>query len=158
MLNYIDNLPMNSKVSEAISVDPEHQRLVRESLKAAGKELPKYAPPMASWSQEASLLADLVDAVNTLRHVVLVTSGDGKNKPAPPKPVQRPRTVSERVEFEARRAAHEKLADRILSRRGKVTYVPPDQRVAAAESTVERVTGAQQNVPDPGTMSDNATT
>jgi hypothetical protein len=158
MLNFIDNLPTNSKVAEAISQDVEHQRLARESLRAAGKELPKYSPPMSQWSMEAALLADLIDAVNVVRQAVIVTSGDGKNKPAAPKPVARPRNVSERVEFEARRAAHEKLADRLLSRRGKVTYVPPEQRVVAYESSVERVTGVQQNGPDPGTMSDNATT
>jgi hypothetical protein len=157
MLLFIDNLPPNSKVSEAISLDKEHQRLARESLKAAGKELPAYSPPQSQWGMEASLLADLIDAVNVLRHAVIVTSGDGKNKPKPPEPVKRPRNVNKGVEFAERRAAHERLADKLLSKRGKVVYVPPEQRKAAAESTVERVTGVKQNAPDPGTMSDNAT-
>jgi hypothetical protein len=155
MLNLIDNLPVNSKVAEAISLDEQHQKLVRESLAASGKEMPKYSPPQSLWSMEASLLADLIDAVNALRHVVIVTGGDGKNKPPIPEPVKRPRSISEKVEFQARRAAHEKLSDRLLSRRGKVKYVPPEQRTAAPESKVERVTGVKQNAPDPGTMSDN---
>jgi hypothetical protein len=158
MLNFIDNLPLNSKTSEAMSLDREHQQLIRETLAASGQELPKYSPPMSQWSMEASLLAQVVDAVNVLRHIVIVTSGDGKNKPKPPEPIARPRTVNERVEFEARRAAHEALADKLLSRRGKVQYVPPEQRQAAPESAVERITGVQQNAPVNGTMSDDAAT
>lgn len=155
MLNLIDNLPGASKTVEAMSLDEQHQALIRDTLKATGQEAPKYAPPMSQWTMESSLLAQVIDAVNALRHVVIVTSGDGKNKPKPPDPVQRPRTAAEKVDFQARRAAHKRLADRILMRRGAK---PLAGGVPVFESTVERVTGVQQNAPNPGTMSGDATT
>lgn len=90
-----------------------------EARDRSGKSDEPYYPPMSQWSQEAGMLADLIDEVRALRHITILTSGDGKSQPKPPVPYTRPLTAAEKIRHEMRRAKHEALSDRILSRRHK---------------------------------------
>lgn len=123
LLNLIDHLPRTTYFTEAVSNDPEHAKMIAESLASqeTSGESEAAHPPMRTWDQQSALLADLVDAVRENTRVTLMAAGD-KN---PPKvtPYSRPLTALDaarrRATEEKRLQAHESLADRLLARRKK---------------------------------------
>lgn len=87
---------------------------------SSGASREKWAPPMASWSTEADLLASVHDAVQGVRYAVELSiwaqSGKG-SKPKPPKSYPRPRTAMDKARADARLAKHKALAARVLPHR-----------------------------------------
>jgi hypothetical protein len=77
-----------------------------------GQESKPYAPPMATWSATAGLLATLIDEVRGLRYITLAVNS--KQKPSPPVPYPRPRTALEKVRNTEREARHKALVKRML--------------------------------------------
>lgn len=72
---------------------------------------------MSTWSAEVAMLADLIDAVNGMR-AVLVMANAKKGAPKPDlKPYPRPGTMLEKVRREQRRKNHEALVARVLPNR-----------------------------------------
>lgn len=115
LLNLIDHLPQNTNYSQALVNDPEHAAALVKAQERAGKQA--YSPPMSQWSQESAVLADLVDAV---QHVGWITqAANSKSTPKHPLPYTRPKTAMDQARFEARKAKHEALANRLLRRRHK---------------------------------------
>lgn len=80
----------------------------------------KWAPPMATWSTEADLLASVYDAVQGVRHAVELSvwaqSGKG-SRPKPAKPYPRPKTAMDKARVDTRMAKHKALAARVLPHR-----------------------------------------
>lgn len=92
-------------------------------------------PPLTQWSQEASLIADLVSEVSALRVVTIqANSKKGSQKPEMTK-VLRPVSVLAKVLKTKRYENHYKLRDRLLPhlRKGK----PPTEEPAASETPKE---------------------
>jgi len=120
LLGYIDMLPTNSHKNRLISLDEEYMAMV---LKEKDKEKDPAAghPSMAEWSQEASVLAAVVDAIkqNTATQVAIANRGKG------PKPsidnYPRPYSVAKRVEWKMRKAEHESLVSLLLPGRDHST-------------------------------------
>jgi hypothetical protein len=116
LLNYIDHLPRDSWFTEAVSNDEEHAAMIAEAMAAQSDEEPDLSPPLRGWSQEASLLADTVDACRHLAYVIRVANGD--NSARPPERVPRPTTALERAQRQARherkKRRHEELVARVL--------------------------------------------
>lgn len=94
-----------------VSKDPEHAKMLAE----AGDSKKRVAElPMSQYSQEAEILADLVDAVNGLRRdFIMANSKKGAKRPEIP-PYPRPRTMLKEARRELRREKHEALVARVL--------------------------------------------
>jgi hypothetical protein len=105
-------LPATSRFHEAMSQDEE---AMRASLEANGGQMPKgSAPPLHSWTQEASLLAMLVEEMRAMKTILIkVNSKQGSAAPEV-QPVQRPRSAWQKIEAEARLAKHAHLVSRLL--------------------------------------------
>jgi hypothetical protein len=85
-----------------------------EARERAGLAHEPYFPPMAQWSQEAGMLADLIDEVRALRFIT--TAANSENAPKPPVPYTRPQTAAERVKQEMRERKHRDIVARMLGR------------------------------------------
>lgn len=89
----------------------------QERSKKEGKP-EEWAPPLASWSPEVGLLADVVDAVNQVRITLVAANLERGKTPPPFKPYPRPRSALEKVrkvsEYERRKASHEALVARLI--------------------------------------------
>lgn len=121
LLNYIDRLPTNSHKNRLLSLDEEYMTMIiKEKDKA--KETPGAGhPSMAEWSQEAALLAKLIDAVraNTASRAVIASGGKGP-KPSV-EPELRPYSVASSVEYKIRKREHQSMVDLLLPGRKKST-------------------------------------
>jgi hypothetical protein len=103
-----------------VADDPEHARLLVEAQeKSTAENKPEeWAPPLATWTPEVGLLADVVDAVNQLR-IAFIAANTEKGK-QPPKftAYPRPKSALEKVrkvsEYERRKAKHDALVKRVL--------------------------------------------
>jgi hypothetical protein len=107
----IDHLPRNTYYWQAVSTDEEHAEMLIRARQGQGAV--DASPPLSTWSPEVGVLADLVDAVNALRHAfVAVNSKPGAN----PKfePYARPRSVMEKVQAKDRARRHTELVGRVL--------------------------------------------
>jgi hypothetical protein len=117
LLNLIDHLPRNTYFSQAVASDEEHTRMMLEAQQRAGGEKGEYHPPLAQWSQEAGMLADLIDEVRALRYITTLAAGDGNNRPKPPVPYTRPENAAAKIKEDMRRERHEALVARMLPNR-----------------------------------------
>ena len=84
-----------------------------EGLAEQLPESGRRRPPMATWSQEAELLASVVDRLGT---VIRGLQGLGRGKPTNFKPYPRPPTAFERVNRRRAQMRHEGLVARVLKR------------------------------------------
>lgn len=124
LLNLIDHLPRHSYYSEAVANDPEHAAMIarsRAEAEANGEEKKPYSPPMTIWTPEVGAIADLIDAVNGVKHVIQVVNSDPKGrKPQPPQAYPRPKTALQnavqRAKHERRKKQHEALVKRLIRR------------------------------------------
>lgn len=115
LLSAIDHLPRNSHYAEAVSQDEEHALLLSAALDAAPAS--EYRPPMSTWSPEVAMLADLIDAVNGVRGVLVAANRKPGSPPPEVKAYPRPGTMLEKVRREQRRKRHEELVARVLPNR-----------------------------------------
>jgi hypothetical protein len=118
LLALLDRLPRWSYYYDAISNDPEHADMVAKALADAGprEETPASGPALTTWTPEVEQIVRLIDAVKALHYIIPASQGS-KNVKAPP-PEERPSTLLDqarkRGEFKRRKAAHDKLAARLL--------------------------------------------
>lgn len=117
LLLLIDHMPQDTYYHQAISLDPDHAKMIVEARKRSKSEGEKWAPPMHSWSGEVEAMTKILDAVRGLQHTLVAVNSEKGKSPKPPKPFPRPRTILEKMEYEDRRERHESLANRILARR-----------------------------------------
>lgn len=86
--------------------------MLAESMQGQSKAKPEL--PMSLYSQEAEILADLVDAVNGMRTIlIMANSKKGAKRPEIP-PYPRPRTMLSEAKRDLRRERHEALVARVL--------------------------------------------
>lgn len=127
LLTLIDYLPRATWSQMAIANHPEHaERMAKaiaqrklESFDAEGEE--ESGPPLIDYTPEVAMLANVVDAVSSVRHAIIqVNSEKGKTPKAPP-PMPRPRTLVDRLVEKQERMIrwdkHESLAARLLPNR-----------------------------------------
>lgn len=119
LLNLIDHLPRNCWYSESVANDEEHAKMIAEAMeraKANGEHQPNSGPPMHTWSPEAAILADVVNALRALSVTVAASNGaKGLKEPAPyPTPKTALDGLQKAAYYERRQAAHQALAARLL--------------------------------------------
>jgi len=117
-LNLIDHLPVDCWYTEAVSNDEEHAKMVAEAMaeRRGGDDDDKpKGPPLRHWNQQASMMAELIDAVREVNHTNQQIAG---GKPGDFKSYKRPTTAIDRAQREAtntvRKARHDALAKRLL--------------------------------------------
>lgn len=115
LLSAVDHLPRNSHYAEAVANDEEHALMLAEVMGNQPKG--EYRPPMSTWSPEVAMLADLIDAVNGVRGVLVAANRKPGTAPPEIKPYPRPGTMLEKVRREQRRRRHEELVARVLPKR-----------------------------------------
>lgn len=124
LLNLVDHLPRNTWTQQAMANDPEYAAKLADALAERRlKEDPDKEPTtqLIEWTPEVAALASVVDAVNAVKGVLIMTNS--KKGAPPPKitPYPRPETLVDTMVAKAQRAkrwsSHEKLADRLLMRR-----------------------------------------
>jgi hypothetical protein len=108
---------------QAVSLDEEHTEMLIKASEGKDHKAQPYAPPMATWSAEASMIATLTDEVRALRYITLAVNS--KQKPSPPVPVARPRTAMDKVRQRAREERHRSLVSRVLRRTDGPTMADP---------------------------------
>jgi hypothetical protein len=125
MLDIIDRLPAHSWYAASVSMDPEHAKMMAESLAAreeAGDEQKATGPSLTTWTPEVAALTNVLDAVRGVQHAVFAAQ-HGKKAGEPPKPAPRPITPLERAlklaEFDRRKSKHEALVARMLPHKRK---------------------------------------
>lgn len=89
--------------------------MLAEAMQSAPKG--EYRPPMSTWSPEVAMLADLIDAVNGVRGVLIAANRKQGTPPPDIKPYPRPGTMLEKVRREQRQRRHEELVARVLPNR-----------------------------------------
>ena len=122
LFNLIDHLPRHSYYSDAVSNDEEHAKMLAkaQAARAAGGEDSKpYSPPMTQFTPEVAAIADAIDAINGVRHAIIMANSDPKKSPPKaPDPYPRPVTAlmgaTQRAKFELRKKKHESLVARLL--------------------------------------------
>ncbi len=120
LLNLIDHLPRNTYYSEKMTNDEEYAKAMAEAQaeqQADGGSAKRTPPPMHSWSFEAGMLAEIIDAIHALDHTTKMVASNGKG-PKAPEPYLRPQTAfadATRAAVHARKKKrHEALTKRIL--------------------------------------------
>lgn len=120
LLDVIDRLPAHSWYAATVAQDPEHAKMLAESLarqQAASPAAEDKGPSLTSWSPEVAVLTSILDATRGVQHAVIAAQ-HGKKAGEPPKPSPRPQTelqkAMKRAEYDRRKAAHESLVARVL--------------------------------------------
>jgi len=125
LLDVLDRLPAHAWFNATVAMDEEHAEMMAASVaerEASGAaEDNSSGPSLTTWTPEVAAITTLTDAVNSVRHAVIVAQvGDKAGKP--PKPMPRPVTpyqqALKRREYERKRAKHEALVARLLPNRG----------------------------------------
>lgn len=118
LLNLIDHIPRGgSWYGDAVSNDEEYAKAIAEATASKGDDDGKRPrPPMATWTPDVAITADLIDAVRQLDHTMWAVNGAKGIKQ--PEPYARPETAVERylrrAKFEHRQREHEALVKRML--------------------------------------------
>lgn len=112
-------LPRTSRYQAALHNDDERaQFLLDAGLLNEDDSSAPYHPPLESWTQEAELLAAIVDLLQYQR--ADTGSINSKNhKWKKPKPTPRPESAVERVRRRNERQQHNDIAARVLGNRKK---------------------------------------
>ena len=114
LLNLIDQLPSNTKTNQAMANDEDYLRRVI-AIHGALPEGPQN-PPLSAWSQESSLLAELIDEVRALKTITMkINSDKGKSVPNP-EPVLRPKSAYQKISVELKLERHYALRDRLIKK------------------------------------------
>lgn len=120
LLNLIDHLPGHSHYAAAVANDPEHADKLAKALaeRAESGEQVDKGPSLILWTPEVRVLADLIDEIKRLRHVIIMANSEKGKAPKAPDPYPRPKSAldgaTKRAEHARRQAAHEALAARLL--------------------------------------------
>lgn len=122
LLDLIDHLPGHGWYAASVSMDPEHARMMAESMAArrdAGEAdaAEDSGPPLVHWTPEYAKLTDILDAIRHLDHTTAAVQV-GKAAGPPPEPSPRPITPIQRelkaAEYRRRKQNHETLVARLL--------------------------------------------
>jgi len=70
LLNLIDKLPRNTHYHQAVLADPEHLAML-DRVRSKGDPGPAPLPPLATWSAEVDMSANVVDAIKHLEDTLL---------------------------------------------------------------------------------------
>lgn len=126
LLDILDRLPAHSWYAASVSMDPEHAKMMAESIaarQAAGDESDSKGPSLTTWTPEVAILTNVFDAVRAVQHAVVAVNSEKGKVPEPPKPSPRPVTPLERAlklaEFQRRKSSHETLVARLLPHKSK---------------------------------------
>jgi hypothetical protein len=118
LLDYIDHLPGHTWYAASVASDPEHAKMLAESIAnrpAGDGDEADPGPPLQTWTPEVAATYMVTDAIRSLEHTVVMANG-GKGEP--PAPLSRPNTILDRAiraaKFAVRQAKHEALAARLL--------------------------------------------
>lgn len=115
LLNMIDHLPRNAWYTEAVSNDEEHAEMIAKSMAESPDNAAPAAPPLRTWSQEASILADVMDQLRRIEATIVGAAG---GKPGKSAPYTRPETALQRAlqrgVHERKSANHKALVGRLL--------------------------------------------
>lgn len=106
LLDLIDQLPDASRFNEAILNDPE---VVAEAVARESGEGPEWAPRISEFDLHATLLRDVIHALQGVQAAVIASAG---GKPPKVKPYPAPRTAVD----EARQRALQMWADDLIGR------------------------------------------
>jgi hypothetical protein len=79
LLNLIDKLPRNTHYHQAVLADPEHLAML-DRVRAKGDPGPAPLPPLATWSAEVDMGANIRDAILELKDVLVRVNTDKKNQ------------------------------------------------------------------------------
>lgn len=116
LLRLIDHMPQDSHLNRLLTNDEEYMTAILKKKK--GPSIGPSRPSMADWSLTNSMLAQLIDAVNKNTATIEGVNAP-KGKPAPKvEPYPRPATVTEKVERDLQKAAHEEMVGLLLPGRG----------------------------------------
>ena len=110
LLNLIDHLPADSHTTAVLLNDREYVDMVMEERKRrerAGEKL-SSRPSLASWTQEASILAVVVD-----RLAALIESNSASPKAV--RPYARPETAFEAYDRDDQQRVHDKLVAGLIA-------------------------------------------
>lgn len=117
LIAYIDRIPSNSCYSEAVANDEEHADMIARAMAERGEdgEAGSYHPPLRTWGQAESLLAQIHDAIKNQTQTIIASNG---GNPVPVEPLPRPTSVlaeAQKNAVEARKKArHDKLVARMI--------------------------------------------
>lgn len=84
----IDGLPPHSRYIQAMHEDEEFMEMIKNQQGDNGEPI-DYAPPLAYWSPEVDMGANILDALNVLTATTVAVNGGKAKKP---KPTKRPLT------------------------------------------------------------------
>ncbi len=115
MLSLIDRLPRHSHFWQDMLTD----EVMMEQLLAAqskAKDMGPSGPPLATWTPEAGLLADVLDRLGDVVSGLVALGG---GRPSPVQRYDRPVTAYDGAYQKRRMARHEELVAAVL---------PPDRR------------------------------
>lgn len=124
LLNLIDHLPRTTWTQSAMINHPEYAEHVSKHVAKRNLERDpdEFTPDsLVDFTPEAALLMGVIDAVNALRHTLMVVNTPaGKQVPQIP-PYPRPRTLVDTMVAKQERmmrwSAHERLTERLLPHR-----------------------------------------
>lgn len=132
ILDSIDRLPRATWTYQSMVNDPDYAEAMAEARANAKDEGDDEPPsrPLVESTPEVAAISDLIDAVNALRVTyIMANKKEGSPDPKIP-PYPRPRTLldtmTEKAKRKARWAAHESLADRVLTRRRQRPQEAPE--------------------------------
>jgi hypothetical protein len=116
LLELVDQLPMASRLNEAVQNDPDQARLIAEARQNADPdEGEPWSPRLAEFDLHAMLLRDVIQALSGVQAAVIAAAG-GKPKPPPPYPA--PVTEVDRAIARANRAWADSIINIFTPNRG----------------------------------------
>jgi len=126
LLDILDRLPAHSWYAASVSMDPDHAKMMAESIaarEADGEDTSPRGPSLTTWTPEVAALTNVLDAVRGVQHAIVAVNSEKGKTPEPPKPSPRPVTPLERAlklaEFERKKAKHQSLVARVLPHKAK---------------------------------------
>lgn len=124
LLNLIDKLPRNTHYHQAVLADPEHLAMLDRARKG-GDAGPAPLPPLATWSAEVEMGANIRDAILALTDTLIRTKVDpkkaGQIKPIAwtPRPGREQPVDMQVLSNEERDKAHRRLVGKLLPKKAQ---------------------------------------
>jgi hypothetical protein len=94
-----------------MSMDEEYARMVIEAEARSGESKGGGAPSMSAWTEEAAMMAVVVDKISALIATTVNANGGNAGQVVP---YPRPKTALDKVRAERRQKQHERLVSLLL--------------------------------------------